>query len=796
MKFTKFGFKFLCLFLLVAFVPLGIAGTIVYKYVHDETKEDVLRQLRSMSHSLNDQLNLLLSKRRFRVVDFSSDGFIRDCIDQMSYSPPEYSQIGKKLNTHLITNKKSLDPDILEIEILNHEGKVIASTFQEQISKDKSHKDYFRFPFLSVEQRGSYFGNNLERIETTDELRLVFSTILKDKVFQRPIGVIVTKVKGDILNNILDQNPYYSVKESTNSSFDEIYIVNKDMMIIANSIGSENINFNQIIDTRTVREVLATKVEFSGAYKNYRGVQVLGTALFVPETNWLIVAEKNVKEAFLPLKRIRTIFAISGGEVFFLVIICAFLLSNNLNNIVKKLVEGFKRVEEGDFGRKVMIHKRWDEIQKLAISFNSMTQKLKESKELESKFNEVKMLDSLTEKINAGFTLGDVLNYVFESFRVIIPYERIGVAFLVDDGKTVEHKWTRSDATETKLDKGYSAKLEETSLNDVILTGKLRIINNLREYLKANPQSDSTRRMVEEGMHSSLTCPLFALGKPIGFMFFSSFKVNAYSNVHVELFMQIAGELAVTVEKSRLYQQLEELNELKNGFLGMAAHDLRNPNAMIRLYLNQLTDSLGDIKGDQHVWISKMQAISDSMLALIDDFLDISTIEAGQLQLKLEPVLPDVFFTNCFEANKLLTKEKSITLKLDLEKELPIADIDSDRINQVINNLITNAMKYSIPNTEIILSVRRAKEKEVEVSVIDQGQGIPKNDINKLFKMFGKANVRPTAGEKSTGLGLAICKHIVESHGCRIWVESEGIGKGSTFKFTLPLKCNKEELKG
>jgi signal transduction histidine kinase len=191
-----------------------------------------------------------------------------------------------------------------------------------------------------------------------------------------------------------------------------------------------------------------------------------------------------------------------------------------------------------------------------------------------------------------------------------------------------------------------------------------------------------------------------------------------------------------------------------------------------------------------------MHNISNSMLALVNDFLDVSTIEAGQLQLKLEPVLPDVFFTNCFETNKLLTKEKSITLKLDLEKELPIADIDSDRINQVISNLITNAIKYSVPYTEIILSVRRVKENEVVVAVSDQGQGIPKDDIHKLFKMFGKARVRPTAGEKSTGLGLAICKYIVEAHGCRIWVESEGMGKGSTFKFTLPLKYNKEELKG
>ncbi len=409
-----------------------------------------------------------------------------------------------------------------------------------------------------------------------------------------------------------------------------------------------------------------------------------------------------------------------------------------------------------------------------------------ESKEFESKFLEIKTLSNITKEINEGHMLEEVLNHVFESFRSIIPYERIGIAFLVDNGKTVEAHWARSDVKEIHLGKGYSASLEETSLSNVILTGLPRIINNLEEYLESHPQSDSTRRIVQEGMRSSLTCPLLASGKPIGFMFFSSVNVNAYANVHIDLFIQISGQIATTIEKSHLYQQLMELNELKNGFLGMAAHDLQNPNVLMRLYLNQLAESLGDVRGDQHVWISRMQSISDSMLSLTKDFLCISSIEAGQLQLKLEPILPDVFLTNCLETNKLLTKEKSITLKLDLEKELPTVYIDSDKINQVLNNLITNATKYSLPNTDIILSAR-LKEKEVEVAVSDQGQGIPIDDIPKLFKMFGKASVRPTAGEKSTGLGLAICKYILKAHGGRIWVESEGMGEGATFKFTMPL---------
>ena len=255
-------------------------------------------------------------------------------------------------------------------------------------------------------------------------------------------------------------------------------------------------------------------------------------------------------------------------------------------------------------------------------------------------------------------------------------------------------------------------------------------------------------------------------------------------NAHKDFFIQISGQIATIIEKSQLFQELVELNELKNNFIGMAAHDLQNPNVLMRLYLNQLVESLGDVREDQHVWISKMQSISDSMLSLTKDFLCISSIEAGQLQLKQGPILPDVFLADCLESNKPLTKEKSITLKLDIDEGLPIVYIDSDRISQVINNLITNATKYSHPNTEIILSARLNKN-EVEVSVSDQGQGIPEAEVNNLFKMFGKTSVRPTAGEVSTGIGLAICKHIIESHGCRIWVESEGMGKGQH----LNLQC-------
>ncbi len=298
MKFTRFGTKLLYLFLLVSLVPLGIAGTIVYLHMHDSTKEEVLKQLRSNTHSLNSQLNFLLLSRRFRVADFSSDGFIRDCVEKISYQPLENSPIIEKLNTHLIANKKSLDPDIIDIEILDHTGKVIASTSREQMGKDNSHTDYFRIPFLSQEQTGPYFADAIDPSGNHESLQLVFSSILTDKFFHQPLGVLVTKVKGTILQNILHKTNPQSNKIDSAEHNEAIYIVNSEKLMLADSSDTANVGFGNIIDTIEVQQVLDTKREFSGRCKNYRGVQVLCTALYVPETNWVIVSEKDIKEAF------------------------------------------------------------------------------------------------------------------------------------------------------------------------------------------------------------------------------------------------------------------------------------------------------------------------------------------------------------------------------------------------------------------------------------------------------------------------------------------------------------------
>ena len=406
---------------------------------------------------------------------------------------------------------------------------------------------------------------------------------------------------------------------------------------------------------------------------------------------------------------------------------------------------------------------------------------------LDRRFQEFQTLALVTEEINAGLVLDEVLDRVFETFRPIIPYNRIGLALLEENDTVARARWARSDADQVRIKTGFSAAMRGSSLQTIIDRGRPRILNDLKAYLLEHPHSASTALIVAEGMQSSLTCPLVAMAKPIGFMFFSSAAPNTYQHAHVEIFMQIARQLSIIVEKGRLYQQLVELNDLKNRFLGMAAHDLRNPLGVVQGYAQLMAAGmLGEITENQRAALDNVKKSCATMLELINDFLDISAIESGRLTLNIQPVDLKSYLTSCHEANALLARGKNITLSLEMTPDLPATvRIDPARMNQVLGNLIGNAIKYSYPATTTVLSAKLASG-EVLFSVADCGQGIPPEDIPKLFQDFGTASVRPTAGEKSTGLGLAICRRIVEAHQGRIWCEST-VGKGSTFTVAIPL---------
>lgn len=257
-----------------------------------------------------------------------------------------------------------------------------------------------------------------------------------------------------------------------------------------------------------------------------------------------------------------------------------------------------------------------------------------------------------------------------------------------------------------------------------------------------------------------------------------------------ETMLSLNNELNnLTRELQKKNIQLEQLNKLKNQFLGMAAHDLRNPIASILMFSEFVLETQGDEINDELRQILEMiKTSSRFMLNLLEELLDVVKIESGKLELKYETVrLVDILRKN-IKINSIIAAKKDIDLVMNVPQEIAEVELDVVKIDQVLNNLISNAIKYSHSNTTITISAFTTNN-EVLISVQDQGQGIPKEEIDKIFIPFSKISVRGTAGEKSTGLGLSIVKKIVIGHLGRIWVESEA-GKGSTFYFTLPVKRN------
>ncbi len=250
------------------------------------------------------------------------------------------------------------------------------------------------------------------------------------------------------------------------------------------------------------------------------------------------------------------------------------------------------------------------------------------------------------------------------------------------------------------------------------------------------------------------------------------------THLHFQLLLQ-------TLETQN--KKLNELNETKNKLMGMTCHDLRNPITSIRGFSKLILDKGETIsKNSRSECLQNIYSASDNMLELINDLVDITAIESGKLNLNIRP---DSFINLAQEKTKMyvpLAENKNIKLHFRADNEIPIFKFDSNRIGQVLDNLIGNAIKFSPQNKNIMISVA-FKGDQVICSVKDEGPGILPEDNAKLFIPFQKLSAKPTGGEVSSGLGLGIAKKMVEAHGGKLWVESKP-GKGADFRFEIPMQ--------
>jgi GAF domain-containing protein len=347
---------------------------------------------------------------------------------------------------------------------------------------------------------------------------------------------------------------------------------------------------------------------------------------------------------------------------------------------------------------------------------------------------------------------------------------------------------------------GYSPEFMDYIKNILIKaergTASGRALAEGRVVHIADVKTDSEYTLVEAqrlGDYRTVLCvPMLREGAPIGVLSLTRSEVRPFTDKQIELVTTFADQAAIAIENVRLFdeirdksRQLEEASQHKSQFLANMSHELRTPLNAILGYTELMADGAYGEPSEKMLGILKrLEANGKHLLGLINDVLDLSKIEAGQLVLELSDYCIQDIAQTVRSTLEPLAADKKLGFKVEVAPQLPPGRGDGRRLTQVLINLVGNAIKFTDVGEVAIKA--EAHNGSFHVSVRDTGPGISSADQARLFQEFQQADNAITKKKGGTGLGLAISKRIIEMHGGKIWVESRP-GQGSTFAFTLPV---------
>ncbi|MGN6747554.1 MAG: GAF domain-containing protein [Xanthobacteraceae bacterium] len=328
-------------------------------------------------------------------------------------------------------------------------------------------------------------------------------------------------------------------------------------------------------------------------------------------------------------------------------------------------------------------------------------------------------------------------------------------------------------------------------------TGRALIEHKVIHVHDVLADSEYTWKQAQElgGFRTMLGVPMLREGVPIGVLTLTRTEVCPFTDKQIELVSTFADQAAIAIENVRLFdeiqdksRQLEEASKHKSQFLANMSHELRTPLNAILGYTELMADgAYGEPSGKMGAVLKRLESNGRHLLGLINDVLDLSKIEAGQLVLDLNDYSLQGVTQTVHSAVEPLAADKKLTFKVEVAPNLPSGRGDERRLTQVLLNLVGNAIKFT-DSGEVSINVGVA-DGAFKVAVRDTGPGISAADQAKLFQEFQQADNSITRKKGGTGLGLAISKRIIEMHGGRIWIDST-IGQGSIFSFTVPVRVD------
>ncbi|MBT2646513.1 cell wall metabolism sensor histidine kinase WalK [Bacillus sp. ISL-34] len=590
---------------------------------------------------------------------------------------------------------------------------------------------YVLLIFVAMQIIGVYFVGELE-----ENLVGNFTKSIKGHVnlLTYSIGEEMEKERGEE-DPTLEEAIDTILKDRDNSSNDisEVRVIDTRSRRV---IGTSALSNQDIVGKKTTEVLIKNTLIYGKEYSDVFRDQKTGRRLWVlstpVEANGEVIGAVYViaemENVFEQMDEINSIFMTGTAIALVITAILGILLARTITRPMSDMRKQALVMAKGNFSRKVRVYGD-DEIGQLAVTFNNLTKKLQESQS--STEGERRKLSSVLSNMTDG----------------VISTDRRGRVNLINEP---------------------AAQLLNVSSETVMNQPIIEVLGLEEEY--------KFEDLLEE--RESIILDYSKKNRP--FILRGNFSVIQKETGFVNGLITVLHDIT----------EQEKIESERREFVANVSHELRTPLTTMRSYLEALAEGAWKDEEIAPSFLSVTQNETERMIRLVNDLLQLSKMDSKDYRLKTGWVNFNKFYDHIIDRFEM-TKNDDITFKRDLPKEAYFVDIDEDKITQVLYNVISNSLKYSPEGGQVTFRVR-ASDGFIIVSITDQGVGIPKNVIDKIFDRFYRVDKARARNLGGTGLGLAIAKEMVVAHGGKIWAESVD-GKGTTVFFTLPYEQEEED---
>ncbi len=395
-------------------------------------------------------------------------------------------------------------------------------------------------------------------------------------------------------------------------------------------------------------------------------------------------------------------------------------------------------------------------------------------------------LNSLFQTLNTTLDLHLTLQTVVEAPRSLLGAEWATIALLDETGEYLTVAAGAGVEVTSLADQRWPA--DDSVVAAILSSNQPRLASDLPRHLPGMPAAIDKQRG-RPGVASMINIPLALDEEPLGMLDVAYSKDQAFTQQDLDFLQALGQEAALAIRNARLYERerqqvsrLRSLDELQRGFISAVSHELRTPLTCIKTSVDLLDTYGNGSTEDEAELVGTIRHHVARLEAFVSDLLEITKLEAGQITLSRQPTDLASLVTRAAETLRPLSDRRSQTMQLELPQSASPVLVDRRRIEQVVTNILSNAIRYAPKQGNILIHLTDAAS-HVQVCVTDDGPGIPAEEQDHIFEKFYVVGTHQ--GRSGLGLGLFIAREMIELHGGSIWVESQP-GQGSSFCFQLP----------